>query len=304
VDKNGNYAVNASGQETDPEAANYISGVGMGWFPGYAISVESGERLNIMYGESSWLVGENGRDMMFNPTANVTTPIGDILMGGKHFVYILRHSPSANSCPAYDKGKWIYNTLEGTPTALTLMKVHSEIMWTGIPMAVAGEEWLQNDALVRLRVNYPYQTGTWSSNNTPVSSSKFNDDYPAYGFNTGNIATIKNDITTAENALDLIRAVPNPYYAFSSYETDQLDNRVRITNLPELCTISIYSSNGTLVRRYSKDETNTYLDWDLKNTAAIPIASGIYYIHIDAPNIGEKIIKWFGVLRPVDLNAF
>ncbi len=304
VDKDGNYASSSNGQETDPSAPNYISGEGMGWFPGYAISVESGERLNIMFGESSWLVGENGRDMKFNPTSNYFTSVGDVLMGGKHFVYVLRHSPDANGCPAYDKGKWLYNMLKGNPTSIKLMQVHREIMWTGIPMAIDGEEWLQNDALVRLRVNYPYKKDVWSTNNTVVQSTHFNNNYPAYGFNTGNIATIKSDLITAETALDLIRAVPNPYYAFSAYETNQLDNRVRITNLPERCTISIYSSNGTLVRRFNKDESNTYLDWDLKNTAAIPIASGIYYIHIDAPNIGEKIIKWFGVMRPVDLNAF
>ena len=83
-----------------------------------------------------------------------------------------------------------------------------------------------------------------------------------------------------------------------------MDNIVRITNLPERCTISIFSPNGILVRRFTKDETNTYYDWDLKNHASIPVSSGVYYIHIDAPNIGEKVIKWFGVMRPIDLNAF
>jgi hypothetical protein len=46
------------------------------------------------------------------------------------------------------------------------------------------------------------------------------------------------------------------------------------------------------------------MDWDLKNTANIPIASGVYYFHIEAPNIGEKVVKWFGVIRQIDLNAF
>ena len=46
------------------------------------------------------------------------------------------------------------------------------------------------------------------------------------------------------------------------------------------------------------------LDWDLKNSAGITIASGIYLIHVDAGSIGEKTIKWFGIIRPVDLNSF
>ncbi len=305
IDKDGKFAADGSGDDPNNEnVANYIAEKGMGWFPGYAISVESGERLNIMYGESSWLNGENGRDMQFNPTSNYSTNLGSPLMGGKHFLYILRHSPETNGCPAYDSGKWLYGKLKGSPNSITLMQVHREIMWVSIPMAVAGEEWLQNDAWVRLRVNYSYQKAIWNKLNSTVTSSEYNSNYPAYSFNTDNIATITGDLATAESALDIIRAVPNPYYAFSAYETDQLDNRVRITNLPERCTISIYSTNGVLVRRYKKDETDTYLDWDLKNAANIPIASGVYYIHIDAPNIGEKVIKWFGVLRPVDLNAF
>ena len=41
----------------------------MGWFPGYAIDVTTGERLNMAYGEDSWLGNHGGNDMMFNPSA-------------------------------------------------------------------------------------------------------------------------------------------------------------------------------------------------------------------------------------------
>ena len=43
---------------------------------------------------------------------------------------------------------------------------------------------------------------------------------------------------------------------------------------------------------------------NLKNTYNLPIASGIYIVHIDALGIGEKIIKWFGVMRPIDMETF
>ena len=302
IDKDGTFSTTDVGDPNNPDAPNYISGKGMGWFPGYAISVETGERLNMMYGESSWLVGENGSDMQFNPTSNYFTPLGDVLFGGKHFLYILRHSVEANGCPEYDKGAWIMNTMKN-PTNINMMKVHREIMWTSIPMPQPGEEWLNNDATISLNVSYPYKNGRYSSNN-PTTPAPPNAGLPMYKFNTGDIAVEVGNLASAESALDLIRIVPNPYYAFSSYEENQLDNRVKITNLPEKCTISIYNTAGVLVRRYKKDETNTFIDWDLKNHANIPISSGIYYIHVDAPNIGEKIIKWFGVLRPVDLNAF
>jgi hypothetical protein len=113
-----------------------------------------------------------------------------------------------------------------------------------------------------------------------------------------------NNNEVATDVLDKINIVPNPYYGYSDYESNQLDNRVRLTNLPEICTIKIFSVNGTLIREYDKDEDLTYLDWDLKNQAGIPVASGVYIIHVDVPGVGEKVLKWFGVMRPIDLDTF
>jgi hypothetical protein len=98
--------------------------------------------------------------------------------------------------------------------------------------------------------------------------------------------------------------VPNPYYAFSAYESDRLDTRIKITNLPEICNISIFTTNGTLVRKLTKDDPLTSVEWDLKNYQGIPIAGGTYIIHIDVPGVGEKILKWFGAVRPPDLDNF
>jgi hypothetical protein len=50
--------------------------------------------------------------------------------------------------------------------------------------------------------------------------------------------------------------------------------------------------------------TDNTLEWDLKNTKAIPISSGVYLIHIKADGLCEKVVKWFGVLRPTDLDTF
>ena len=58
------------------------------------------------------------------------------------------------------------------------------------------------------------------------------------------------------------------------------------------------------LRTIKKSDDLTSVDWDLKNDHGIPIASGLYIIHIDATGVGEKILKWFGVLRPVDLDTF
>ena len=62
-------------------------------------------------------------------------------------------------------------------------------------------------------------------------------------------------------------------------------------------------SEGEAKKENSVNLENS-LDWDLKNFKNIPISSGVYLIHIAAPGIGERTIKWFGVLRPTDLESF
>ena len=54
IDQYGNFATTMD-SSTDVASPNYIAPKGMGWFPGYAINVETGERLNMAYGEDSWL---------------------------------------------------------------------------------------------------------------------------------------------------------------------------------------------------------------------------------------------------------
>jgi predicted DNA-binding helix-hairpin-helix protein len=114
--------------------------------------------------------------------------------------------------------------------------------------------------------------------------------------------TITNSAEGLADALDLINVVPNPYKAYSEYENNKLDNRVKITNLPEKCTVRIYNMQGKMIREFKKDSDITYLDWTLTNQDNIPVSSGVYLIHIDVPGIGEKVIKSFVAMRMVDLQ--
>jgi hypothetical protein len=115
-----------------------------------------------------------------------------------------------------------------------------------------------------------------------------------------------------------MNVVPNPYYAYSSYEQNGLDNVVKITNLPSKCTISIFTISGILIRKFERSvandlsegatldklSTETTQDWDLKNNSGTPVSSGVYLIHIKVDGVGERVIKWFGVMRPVDLDTY
>ena len=64
--------------------------------------------------------------------------------------------------------------------------------------------------------------------------------------------------------------------------------------------------DGTLIRSFDKpDDGTTYLEWDLKNTANIPVSSGMYLIHIkDDEYHFEKTLKFLCIQRPIDVNIF
>jgi hypothetical protein len=280
---------------------------GMSWFPGYAIDMRTGRRLNIVFGEDSWLVGDNGADMMWNPSSGFYSNSGPVF-GGKHVIYIMgdnqNFANAAFNAPHYDSCKFLYDNLvkyEETGIATTsLNRAWASAMWCAIPLQNPDFELLATDVRIMLRVAGPYHKGM---NEFSVEEPE-NNNFPFFSFTTADVKTIKEDNPTAVNALDIIRVVPNPYYGNSYYENTQLDNYVRITNLPQNCIISIYNANGGLVRRFNKDNDDPFVEWDLKNTYGISIASGVYIVHINAPGIGEKVVKWFGALRPVDLNNF
>lgn len=107
-----------------------------------------------------------------------------------------------------------------------------------------------------------------------------------------------------EKALDLIGIVPNPYKGRSAYETGNLDRRVRFTNLPEQVTLRVYTVSGTLIRTLRKDGPGQSLDWNLTTDNNLPVASGMYFIHVDVPGVGERVLKFGVINREIDINIF
>ena len=359
---------------------------GLSWFPGYAINLETGERLNIAFGEDSYqattnaLAPNNGDDMMWNPTASRRSSNAyPYSFGGRHYIYVFGNNRSsmtyttvagANSSingkklgvGNYSKfADFVYTYKLGfaNNTKAILQNIWSEAMWVNIPLLVDSRYSFKNpadmpcDAKVKLRVKKAYKyglsgmyTNTLTAfrsaaslippiiDNTATSSSytrlttdtlsgSVNNNFGLYTFNTSDIFTEIQNADKIKSALDLINVVPNPYYAYSTYETGRIDNRVRITNLPNKCKVKIFTLNGTLVRTFDRDvsgqedlnieEKGTafvhgrrlpFQDWDLKNQSGISVASGLYIIHIDVPGVGEKILKWFGVMRPLDLQNY
>jgi len=110
--------------------------------------------------------------------------------------------------------------------------------------------------------------------------------------------------TQKEEDLETIGITPNPYKGASIYERSQLIDEVRITNLPTEATIRIFTLHGTLIRTLRKNSPERYLTWDLTTEAGLPIASGMYLVQVEVPNVGSQTIKFAVVKKRVQLNVF
>ena len=297
-------------QSVDKEGNPDGTGTGMGWFPGYAIDLESGARLYMAFGECSFLGAENGADMIWNPTDRFVNSVGSPLLGGVQPFYVFSYKQaSINSyVSGYDFPAYIPSEGENNTTNAVYKKylevmdnnsaakreLYGSLTWVAYPMLTPGQDLLSTDVKIRLRINKEYKNFVGSGENNGK---------PMYSWSMDDIFTETASADALTKALSLINVVPNPYYAFSEYERTRLDTRVKITNLPERCTVKIYSSNGKLVRTFKKDSPITSLDWDLNNWKGIPVAGGVYLIHVEVPGAGEVILKFFGGMRQVDLQG-
>jgi len=255
-----------------------------------------------------------GGDMMFNPTSqggidNVpagTEGIWQAITGGMHFLYVTNQE--------YDECASLRDGFRPGINPLFKARAFSDVTWTGYPMMMEGTEMLSyadglipNELTVKLRVDRPFGYAETASNDNG---------HPTYEFELVNKQARDVDGETELNsALDAINVVPNPYYGFSPYETSQFATTVKITNLPAKCEVTIYTLDGKFIRNYKRDEVGAVpvgdsraidraqitpaLEWDLRNNKGIPVASGVYLIHVDSDK-GERVLKWFGISRQYD----
>ena len=113
------------------------------------------------------------------------------------------------------------------------------------------------------------------------------------------------NVSLAQSELTRIKAVPNPYFAHSSYELNQFNKVVKFTHLPAQCTVRIFTLAGELVRTLEKNDASTsQLTWDIENSQALPVASGVYIFHVDAPGIGTHVGKLVIFMEKERLNTF
>jgi hypothetical protein len=115
----------------------------------------------------------------------------------------------------------------------------------------------------------------------------------------------KFDAAKAGGALDRIKVVPNPYVGANDIEpTDRLpgttrgSRRLYFEHLPQTATIRIFTLSGELVRelQHTAGIDNGREYWDLLNRDNLGVAYGVYIAHVEAPGVGERILK-FAIIK-------
>ena len=134
------------------------------------------------------------------------------------------------------------------------------------------------------------ETGTvirWITNkpNSPADVFRFSTKAPEY--------SKKNALADVEK----IKVYPNPYYGMNPRELTTLDRFVSFNHLPQKAIFRIFDLAGNLVRVLHKDDPSQFFKWDLKNHNNLPVASGIYIIHIEMPDLGATKILKLAVVR-------
>lgn len=281
---NANFAIrrdSSIGSDTNPNA--FPDGtIGKSWFPGYAVDVETGERLTIFFGENSAYDISNtpgidtiiqyknqltGGDMIFNPTSDILTPIVkpsldtlfpvNYCMGGGHYIYITNEP--------YQNWKKIYDAAMQYPNAQ--QNFVKSITWTTMPYLKESiklksyeDGIVPNDCVIKLRVDNPYQVKAGFGTNNA---------HPSYRFSISKSMTDVNEIKieTAEN--QEVKVFPNPSNSI-----------VNIKSGTAIREILIFSTDGKLLRKINAlNEKNA--QWNLLDASGNRVVQGVYFIAIN-----------------------
>jgi hypothetical protein len=119
-----------------------------------------------------------------------------------------------------------------------------------------------------------------------------------YAFSTVAAAV---DAESAESQLDRIRVVPNPYVAAASWErplprtitSGRGERRVDFIHLPRGARVRVFNVRGALVWEGLHDSAidDGTLSWNLRSRENLEVAYGVYFYHVEAPEVGSKTGK-------------
>lgn len=250
VDKNG---YSAGHPDYNASEGDLISPVGMGWFPGFAIDVETGHRLNVVFGENSFLGGQNGSDMLWNPTSQLYDQVGNPRFGGQHVVFVIGENINNSGMPIYDSCATFFQKINSMNNTLN-RDAWQSATWTMYPLLREGYELLEKPVLIRMRVNKRYEDHVITG---------INDGKPAFEWNISSL--LPADLSTENHNMPDALIYPNPTqsHLFIQFQNMQPD------------VVRVYSTTGVLVHEQTVSGGENVVRVGTEN-----LASGLYVVQV------------------------
>ena len=104
------------------------------------------------------------------------------------------------------------------------------------------------------------------------------------------------DVALSKSEIERINVWPNPYFGFNAQELNKYQRFVTFNHLPQRATIRVFSLSGVPVATVEKNDQTQFATWNLLNFNNIPVASGMYIIYIDMPDLGKTKILKLGII--------
>ena len=165
---------------------------------------------------------------------------------------------------------------------------YGQMLWASL--GISNDEPPSSDEDSPWRPIYPWKGGEKYT----ILAGKFFEN----GDNWTSDMSVLGKVLTVEGAtLDEIKVVPNPYVVRSRFNESPTSRKMRFTNLPQDCRITIFTVTGEVVRvldHSSQFDGNEW--WDLRTGNNQEVAPGLYIYHVESQNGKEKVGK-FAVIR-------
>lgn len=105
------------------------------------------------------------------------------------------------------------------------------------------------------------------------------------------------DAAAVDRSIERVNVFPNPYFGMNPQETSAYRRFVTFNNLPQKARLRIFNLAGHLVRILDKDDPSQFLQWDLTNADNYLVASGLYIVHLEFPDLGRSKILKLGIIQ-------
>lgn len=305
-------------------------------FSGIVVTISNAPEVKVDHNKSGWRIGSTTYKTIvdfdpafsseFNPSLNISIPYpadfkitfsDEVIDTSNKGLGTFKETPTKFA---------VWNVTENKPATFFFRDVVTDSMLTpdtteSILLYVDNPDvkyfklnaaWRINFLTDTTEVQYPPQPGDVYSLITTKP------------FRTGDtlrftVNGVKYNKTYAKSSLDNIYVVPNPYVAVATWERKNPflkgrgERRIWFCNLPQNCTVRIYTIRGYLVDTieyngllYHSPEYDSgqersgtpigAVPWNLVSKDGMDIAYGVYIYHVDAPGVGQYIGK-FAVIK-------